>query len=247
MPDNFSSDIAQVPWQAFDFSSDIDEKVTTFNNLFLDILNQHAPGKQITVKAKPTPFMTSELLLQINERNRLLKVAHSTRNILDWEIYKSSWRQVKSSLRKAESKYVKNEITTNKGNSNALWKTIRQCLPKDRPADRVSQKPPEVLADNLNTYFVNVGRDVAIKATEMSSKFKLPIPDQKPHTICEDAFEFQPITASYVSQLIDELLLNKSPGIDKIPAKVVKDCKILIVDQLANKHVHFQVHGSWLR
>ena len=161
-------------------------------------------------------------------------MARSTRNILDWEIYKSSRRQVKSSLRKAESEYVKNEVTTNMGNSNALWKAIRQCLPKDRPADRVSQKPPEVLAGDLNTYFVNVGRDVAIKATEMLSKFKLPIPDEEPHTICEDVFEFQPITASYVSQLIDELLLNKSPGIDKIPAKVVKDCKIHIVDQLAN-------------
>ena len=116
-----------------------------------------------------------------------------------------------------------------------MWKTIRQCLPKDRPADRVSQKPPEVLADDLNTYFVNVGRDVAIKATEMLSKFKLPIPDEEPHTICEDVFEFQPITASHASQLIDELLLNKSPGIDKIPAKVVrKDCKIHIIDQLAN-------------
>ena len=66
----------------------------------------------------------------------------------------------------------------------------------------------------------------------MLSKFKLPIPDEEPHTICEDVFEFQPITASYVSQLIDELLLNKSPGIDKIPAKVVKDCKIH--NQLAN-------------
>ena len=98
VPDNFSSDIAQVPWQAFDFSSDIDEKVATFNNLFLNVLNQHAPVKQITVEAKPIPFMTSELLLQINERNRLLKVARSTRNILDWEIYKSSRRQVKSSL-----------------------------------------------------------------------------------------------------------------------------------------------------
>ena len=37
-----------------------------------------------------------------------------------------------------------------------------------------------------------------------------------------------------MSQLTDELLLNKSPGIDKIPAKVVKDCKIHTVDQLAN-------------
>ena len=85
-----------------------------------------------------------------------------------------------------------------------------------------------------NIYFVNVGRYVAIKATEMSSKFKLPIPDEEPHTICEDVFEFQPSTALHVSQLIDELLLNKSPGIAKIPAKVVKDCKIHIVDQLAN-------------
>ena len=62
VPEKFFSDIAQVPWQTFDFSSDIDDKVATFNNLFLDILNQHAPVNQITVKAKPIPFMTPELL-----------------------------------------------------------------------------------------------------------------------------------------------------------------------------------------
>ena len=33
MPDNFSSDIAQVPWQAFYFSSDIDDKVC-FEEMF---------------------------------------------------------------------------------------------------------------------------------------------------------------------------------------------------------------------
>ena len=72
-----------------------------------------------------------------------------------------------------------------------------------------------------------------IEATEMLSKFNLPIPDEEPHTICEDVFKFQPVTTSHVSQLIDELLLNKSPGIDKIPAKVAKDCKIHIVDRLS--------------
>ena len=68
----------------------------------------------------------------------------------------------------------------------------------------------------------------------MLTKFNLPIPDEDPHTICEDVFIFQPTTTTHVSQLIDELLLNKSPGIDKITARVIKDCKIHIVDQITN-------------
>jgi len=39
----------------------IDDQVGTFNILFQEILDQHAPVKKIKIKSKPNPFVTREI------------------------------------------------------------------------------------------------------------------------------------------------------------------------------------------
>ena len=56
----------------------IEDKVETFNNLFLSVLDSHAPLKSIKVSAKPISFMTSEIKNLITERDRCHRKARTS-------------------------------------------------------------------------------------------------------------------------------------------------------------------------
>ena len=50
-----------VPWHMVHFFDDIDSQIETFNSLFLEVLDQHAPIKRIKIKARSIPFITPEI------------------------------------------------------------------------------------------------------------------------------------------------------------------------------------------
>ena len=54
--DSFCEDLSLVPWHMVHFFDDIDSQVETFNSLFLDVLDQHAPIKRIKIKSRSNPF-----------------------------------------------------------------------------------------------------------------------------------------------------------------------------------------------
>ena len=60
-PDSFCEDLSLVPWHIVYFFDDIDSQVETFNSLFLDVLDQHAPIKRIKIKSRSYPFVTPEI------------------------------------------------------------------------------------------------------------------------------------------------------------------------------------------
>ena len=45
--EHFQRDIASVPWSVVESFDDINDAVVTWNNLFVDVANQHAPLKRI--------------------------------------------------------------------------------------------------------------------------------------------------------------------------------------------------------
>ena len=115
--DKFREDLSLVPFH-------------TFNTLFLDVLNRHAPIKRIKIKSRPNPFVTSEIRQLMRTRDRWHKSAIKTNDKLHWNVYRFFRQEVKHELRFAEKAYVRNEIFNSHGNTNAIWKIINRCLPK---------------------------------------------------------------------------------------------------------------------
>ena len=73
--DQFSSDIAQVLWEAVKLMASVEDKVDAFNDLFLKCLDNHAPIKTLKLKRKSNPSITAEIRERINTRNKLHKRA----------------------------------------------------------------------------------------------------------------------------------------------------------------------------
>ena len=138
----FTKDIDVVPWHVLDVVDNIEDKVEIFNNLFLSALDSHAPVKSIKVSAKSIPFMTSEIKNLIIERDRCHRKARTSGAESDWCKFRELRRNVKLQLRKAEIVYIQEQIKDSKGDSNCIWKTIRQCLPTGEVGDQLSQEIP---------------------------------------------------------------------------------------------------------
>ena len=138
-PDSFCEDLSLVPWHMVYFFDDIDSQVETFNSLFLDVLDQHAPIKRIKIKSRSHPFVTPEIKQLMKTRDRWHRKAIQTNDKLCWNGYRFFRQEVKRELRLAEKIHVRNEVANSRGNTNATCEILNRCM------SRATAKRPSTL------------------------------------------------------------------------------------------------------
>ena len=76
--ESFLKDLSYVPWHMVNFFDDVDDQVETFNSLFLEVLDEHAPVKRIRIKSRPNPYVTQEIKQLMKTRDHWHKKAIKT-------------------------------------------------------------------------------------------------------------------------------------------------------------------------
>ena len=99
---SFAYDISQVPWNIVEIFDDVDDQLFVFNELFNDVLNEHAPIKTFKVRGRPNPCITPEIRELMKTRNYWQKVAKKTKDPLAWAAYKNFKHEVRREIRIAE-------------------------------------------------------------------------------------------------------------------------------------------------
>ena len=118
-------------------------------HLFLKVLNNHVPVKQIKIKGRAHRFIIYNKYIKqlINQRDKKLKRFKLSHHIQDWEVHEGLRNFVKVSLRIAESNYIRNQIEKYKENSRSMWKVIRGCLPEKESSKPFYKKDHNLLAE----------------------------------------------------------------------------------------------------
>ena len=225
----FVADLANVPFHMITCFNDLDDQVEAFNNLFLNVLDEHAPVKKIKIKSRPNPFITPEIRQLMKTRDKWHKSAIRTKNKMHWNAYRFFRQEVKREIRLAEKEYVCNEIHNSNGNTNSLWKVINRCLPRQQ-TPFVTIGDPKTQACRFNEYYSSVGVNVSLAAEEIAEKLGFTDSinnnhdtNTNSHEINHDAFTFHSITQDDVNRIVNSLPSNKAPGYDKVTAKILKD------------------------
>ena len=243
-PDSFCEDLSLVPRHLVYFFDDIDSQVETFNSLFLDVLDQHAPIKRLKIKSRSNPFITPEIKQLMKTRDRWHRKAIQTNDKLCWNGYRFFRQEMKRELRLAEKIHVRNEIANGRGNTNATWKILNRCMSRGTVKRPSTLEDHETLANTFNMYFTSVGELTAYKANLITREYGLDEEcgsrgesiDTGLHDETE-AFEFQDVKETDVKSVIKSLVANKAPGYDKISARVLKDsCESIapVISRLVN-------------
>ena len=146
--------------------------------------------------------------------------------------------RVTRAMGEAVENYYAKQIIENQHNPSKMWNIINVVLGKttrctvvpyiEQEGRQITDK--EEMASAVNEHFINVGHSIASKI-EINSKDD---PMQYLTAIEKSArFKFKSVTKHWALTALKVLKESKSPGPDKIPAKVLKDAAELICVSLA--------------
>ncbi|XP_048580104.1 uncharacterized protein LOC116603374 isoform X1 [Nematostella vectensis] len=196
-----------------------------WKDLFLNVLDRHAPVQSKRKKAFNVPWLTREIKDLINNRDKLKRKAMVSKLRNDWDDFKASRNKVNIALRQAKSNYYRNKIANQKNNPKEAWKTINSLLGRTKENTTVNELKfddqslfsQEHIAEAFNDYFSNVGPKLASSMANPSKSFEHFI---KPCSAQMSRFKL--VSNTKVLKLLGCLSNAKATGIDKISGKILK-------------------------
>ena len=76
--EQFHSEVADIPWSVVESFDDLNDAVSAWNTLFIDVANRHAPIKKLRIKRAIKPWITKELKELMAERDYTLNKESGT-------------------------------------------------------------------------------------------------------------------------------------------------------------------------
>ena len=94
------------------------------------------------------------------------------------------------------------------------------------------------MANEFNNFFVNIGRNTIQRISTLAEQFQCEAHDfsfvPREYPVSEQFVFDANVNITQVQKIIESMAPNKSPGIDKIPLRVIKDCLSIILPSITS-------------
>ena len=128
---NYSSEVfieklKEVNWENVFRCSNVNDAWDSFKTMFLEVIDNIAPVKEIRVKGRTEPWMTSDILEMIYERDQILTLANKNKSIIELRKHFNVVRnKVSDKIREAKANYFSDKVEEHKNNPKLLWKQFK--------------------------------------------------------------------------------------------------------------------------
>ena len=241
---NFVRDMKIAPFHIMDLFDDVDDKLYTFEQLYLDILDEHAPLKHSHIRGKQVHYMTEEWRKAIRHRNKLWKIFTRERTDENYEKYKCQRNTCTSLRRKAIREYFRSK-SSEPENPREFWSAYRPFLnSKAKQANDIILKENNIvisdkkaIAHLFNNHFVQF-TDCTAQVSEAEygqdyANHPSILAIHKPHN-SQGYFKFQLTNHVLVEKLLLDINVRKSCGHDMISPRLLKESAAVIARPIAN-------------
>ena len=196
----------------------------TWKSKFTELIDVHAPLKTREVGKKVQPWITKEILDSKRNKKFLKKKASKTMNPRDWQNFKFARNFHNKLFKSTIRQYYCSEIQNNHGDMKGTWKTINKIIHNSNKSNKITEinnKDGEKIEIRdiptaFNNHFIDLGYNLSKNIPSCSRK-----PESYINELSQE-FTFSEIGEQKVYQLLLSLSLNKAPGLDKLPANLVK-------------------------
>ena len=235
--DLFVQDLYNIPFHIMDIFDEVDDKLFVFESLYTDIVNVHAPLKQVHVRGNQVPFMTETWRKAIRHRNMLWKRFSRERTDINYANYKIQRNKCTSLRRNAIKDYFRKKTEATESNPREFWDTYRPFLhsKKSKQANDIILKENDVIitdkkqiANAFNEHFIHI-TDGLVEISEQDFGT-----DCSAHPSIKSIYEqnvdqnmssvnFRCTNQAEVEKILLNINSRKSPGHDFIQPKLVKE------------------------
>ena len=235
---NFRNYLNTLSWPDDTSNADCNELYTQFIENVETGFNTCFPLQPLSRKReKDKKWITQGLKKSSLMKNRLYRAYIKNPTVQRKEKYKRYKNMFERLCRQAEIDYVSDLIGKTKQNLRTMWKTFGPIVNPSKhrcnknKVDRIIYDnrvvtDSQAIAETFNDYFIGIGKTLAKKMPRITN-YKKYLGEANTSSMF-----MIPATKQEVKKEIEKLHLNKSPGPDLIPAKVIKVCADQIVEPL---------------
>ena len=215
-PDAFLNDLAQCNFSKIYYENDPDAALNLFYNIFIPLLDKHAPIIKRRIKNRVRPeWLSNDIIEEMNKRDKLSNNKQSKE-------YKKQRNKVTSMVRKAKKTYYNKLIESNE-NIATLWKVTNQILGKN--ASKSTAQSNLFTADEFNNYFTSLANDL-IETNYGQNNDEYTIPEYfekiEMNSNKEQINSIPLLTENDTFKYIKQLKNKKSSGTDNISTYFLK-------------------------
>ena len=123
--DTFCQQLASQSWEEVLSCLEVDTALDKFKVLFHSVLDVVAPVKEIRLKQRTEPWMTSEILHDIRHRDDVLNKFRKTK---DSDLYRTFCKlrnKIQRETKVAKRHYLANKIEGNANNPKRIWHQLK--------------------------------------------------------------------------------------------------------------------------
>ena len=242
---NFNEDLFTLDLQNANFSSAIDvnrsldQNFDFFQQLFIEIIDKHAPVIKISnkeLKQQQKPWITKDILQLIYQKNKCYKKFIETQDQFYYQRYKFFRDTSNSALRKSKHEYFNQFFKEAKYDCKKYWTKINSLInkPKNIKYDNffLQHKGKTVsdqkeIANIFNEYYINVAQNLVSKMGNTNHSFHEFLDEPVANN-----FFLSEISTDEIESFIDQLNIYKCADVFGISPKFVKLSKPFIVEPL---------------
>ncbi len=231
----FGSELREAPFHVGEILN-VDSHMEFFQDLFLSVLDRHAPLKCKTIRTRQCPHMTPEWKSTIYSRNMAYNTYRKNKCKQTWEKYRKLRNKCVKLSKIALKQYFNDKCTTKAGPSKEFWQTVKPYFSKRCNSSETIQLDVngKILADPLdvaeafNAHYLSIASQIGVNSIYSNNISNHPSL-QTIETYSSDknlpTFDFHEIGLEDIHDIIGSLPTGKAPGYDGISTKCVKPVK----------------------
>ena len=182
------------------------------------------------------PWMSNNLIKSCRKKSRLLKIYKKTGTITARKNYILYKNILKQALRQEEKLYYQNQFMIKSNDIRSTWKLINSLLNKSHAdsrskifnIDNVYTEDKNTIVNAFNKYFTELGPNLAKNIPPAKSSLLTNATRQ-----VRDSIVITPTDSIEIKNIISDMKLTSSCGVDHIPVSVLKSIKTKISPILA--------------
>ena len=235
--------LERVDWNCVFLSTNVNNAWANFCTCFKTVLESVAPFKTIRVKKNNPPWFSSDIRMEISERDRLLRKSLSSNDENDRIAFRAQRALVQDIVKNAKQDFYRNKIKSESNQPKKLWNTLRTLGATTsgskgpvqynlKIGDQFIQDDASV-ADIFNEHFCNISKKLTEDMPESASDTSF-YEYYNNLGVARDSFSLSAIERDVVLKHLKSINISKATGLDGIPGRFLRDAAEVVAAPLTH-------------